>query len=141
MRSHRLCAGSCASDRSRLYAFRGGFGCSAAVSTSWARNLCWLPDGLSEARSAGNWGADISGIKRPTGRIGWIRRASARRERDDLRGKPLQPLDALRNGPAAAIEDQLVHADRGEISNVAGDLFRRAGEGPARAVRRGNAGI
>jgi hypothetical protein len=40
----------------------------------------------------------------------------------------LQALDALRNGLAAAIEDQLVHADRRERSDIIGDLFRRAGE-------------
>ena len=48
-------------------------------------------------------------------------------------------LDALRNGLAAAIEDQLVRADRREISNVAGDVFRLAGEGSG-AIRPGNAG-
>ena len=44
--------------------FRGGFGCSAEISASWARNLYLLPDRLSETRSAGSWEADISGIKR-----------------------------------------------------------------------------
>jgi hypothetical protein len=53
----------------------------------------------------------------------------------------LQALDALPNGLAAAIEDQLVHADRRKSSNVAGDIFRLAGEGPAGAVQRCNAGV
>jgi hypothetical protein len=48
----------------------------------------------------------------------------------------LQALDALRNRLAAAIKDQLVHADRHEILNVAGDLFGLAGEGPPGSVRR-----
>jgi hypothetical protein len=38
----------------------------------------------------------------------------------------LQTLDALRNRLAAAIEDQLVQADRRESSNVAGNVFRLA---------------
>ena len=38
---------------------------------------------------------------------------------------PLEPLDALRNGPTAEIEDQLP-----EGSNVSGDAFRFTGEGP-----------
>jgi uncharacterized membrane protein len=44
--------------------FRGGFGCRAEISPSWARNLYLLPDRLSETRSAGSWETDISGIKR-----------------------------------------------------------------------------
>jgi hypothetical protein len=53
-----------------------------------------------------------------------------------MSGEPLQTLDALRNGLAAAIEDQLVHADRRESSNVAGNVFGLAGESSAGPVRR-----
>ena len=68
-------------------------------------------------------------------------RALAVHQRDDVSGEPLQALDALRNGLAAAIEDQLVHADCCEGSNVAGDLFRLAAKEPAGSVRRCNAGV
>src|SRR5260370_12299000 len=64
-----------------------------------------------------------------------VPRASAVHQRDYVGGEPLQALDALRDGLAATLEDQLVHADRRESSDVAGDLFRRAGEEPAGAVR------
>src|SRR3982074_3629649 len=67
--------------------------------------------------------------------------ASAVHHRDDGRSEPLQALDALRNGLAAAIEDQFVHADRRESPDVAGDLFRLAGEGPAGSVRRWDTGV
>src|SRR6516164_10772240 len=67
--------------------------------------------------------------------------ALAAHQRDDLRGKPLQALDALRDRPPAKIEDQLVHADRREGLNVGSDLFRPAREGPVRSVRRWNAGV
>jgi hypothetical protein len=43
----------------------------------------------------------------------------------------LQAVDALRDRLAAEIEDQLVHADTRESSDVGGDLFRGAGERPA----------
>src|SRR5438270_2744191 len=62
-------------------------------------------------------------------------------QRDYVSGEPLQTLDALRNRLAAAIEDQLVHADRRESANVAGNLFRLAGEGAAGSVRRRDAGV
>jgi hypothetical protein len=60
---------TCAQDHARpinhdFVSFRGGFGCSAEISTSWARNLYLLLDLLSETRSACSWEADISGIKR-----------------------------------------------------------------------------
>ncbi|HJU16371.1 MAG TPA: hypothetical protein VJ770_07865 [Stellaceae bacterium] len=35
----------------------------------------------------------------------------------------MQALDALRSRPAAAIEDQFVHADRRETANAAGGVF------------------
>jgi hypothetical protein len=80
----------------------------------------------------------------PESRLGPIdpdRRGSACHERDDLGCEPLQALDALRDGLAAAIENQLVHADRRESSNVAGDVFRFTGEGPAGPIRRWNADV
>jgi hypothetical protein len=40
------------------------------------------------------------------------RRGSACRERNDLGCEPLQALDTLRDGLAAAIENQLVHGQR-----------------------------
>jgi tetratricopeptide (TPR) repeat protein len=55
---------------------------------------------------------------------------------DYISGERLQTLDALRNRLAAAIEDQLVHADRRESSNVAGNVFGLAGESSAGPVRR-----
>ena len=55
--------------------------------------------------------------------------ASAVDERNYVGGEPLQALDALHNRLAAAIENQLVHADRCEISNVPGDLFLLAEKG------------
>lgn len=60
---------------------------------------------------------------------------SALDERDDRLGEPLRALDALRDGLAPAIEDQLMRAARCKASNVAGDVFRRAGEGPAGPIR------
>src|SRR5712664_3418399 len=47
------------------------------------------------------------------------REALAVHERDYVSSEPLQALDALCNGLAAAIEDQLVHADRRESSDIA----------------------
>ena len=49
-------------------------------------------------------------------------------QRGYVAGKLLQPLDAFCNGLAAAIEDELMHTDRREISNVARDIVRHAGE-------------
>ena len=70
------------------------------------------------------------------GPIGSVGRALAAYQRGHVSGEPLQTLDALRNGLAAAIEDQLVHADRRESSNVAGNVFGLAGESSAEPVRR-----
>src|SRR3954453_7906609 len=66
---------------------------------------------------------------------------SASRERQDVDSEPLELLDALRNGVAAAIKDQLVHADCSEAPDVGSDLFRFSGERPAGAVRGGNGGL
>jgi hypothetical protein len=63
-----------------------------------------------------------------------VTRGSAGHQRDDLRGEPLQALDALHYGLAAAIEDQLVHADRRESTNIAGDILRLASEAGIRLV-------
>src|SRR5258708_19182133 len=73
----------------------------------------------------------------PSGSVGL---GLAVHQRDYISGEPLQTLDALRNGLAAAIEDQLVHADRRESSNVAGNVFRLAGESSAGHVRRWDTG-
>src|SRR5437870_7949377 len=62
-------------------------------------------------------------------------------QRDYVSSEPFQALDALRNGLAAAIEDQLVHADRRESSDIAGDVLRLSGEGPAGVARRWDAGV
>jgi hypothetical protein len=89
----------------------------------------------AEPRAAGA-GRDPTAT-RNSARVSSARSAGALavHQRDYVSGEPLQALDALRNGLAATIEDQLVHADRREISNVAGDVFRLAGEGPAGPVR------
>jgi hypothetical protein len=89
----------------------------------------------AEPRAAGA-GRDPTAT-RNSARVSSARSAGALavHQRDYVSGEPLQALDALRNGLAAAIEDQLVHADRCESSNVAGDVFRLAGEGPAGPVR------
>ena len=62
-------------------------------------------------------------------------------QRGYLSGKPLQALDALCNGLAAAIENQLMHADGSEASNVARDIVRRSRERSAGAVGRWNTGV
>src|SRR5271167_683628 len=67
--------------------------------------------------------------------------ALAVNQRNDVNGEPLQALDALGDRLAAEVKDQLVHADRSEGTDVAGDLFRLAGELPAGPVRRWNTGV
>ena len=74
----------------------------------------------------------------PSGSVGL---GLAVHQRDYVSGEPLQALDALRNGLAAAIENQLVHADRRESSNVAGNVFRLAGESSAGSIRRCNPSV
>src|SRR5215471_8998057 len=83
----------------------------------------------------------FSQIQGPDAPTPYEKSGLAASQRDYVSGEPLQALDALRDRPAAEVEDQLVHADRREGSDVGGDLFRRAGKGPARSVRRWNAGV
>src|SRR5262245_17844094 len=62
-------------------------------------------------------------------------------QRDHLGGEALQALEAVGEGIAAAVEDQFVHADRGEGTDVARDLVGGAGEAAPRAIAIGHAGV
>src|ERR1700693_1709981 len=62
-------------------------------------------------------------------------------QRHNLRREALETLNALGDGLAAEIEDQLVHADRREGTNITGDVIGSTGERPTRSVRRWDAGV
>src|SRR5882762_1360254 len=62
-------------------------------------------------------------------------------QRHHLGREALQALDAARDALAPEVEDQLVHADGGERTDVAGDVMGVAGEAAASPVAIRNAGV